>query len=65
MTKAKPDNLEIFLYILLRDHLPAGKVESILEWHVDVARDQTTKTIVYSNSQLFSYAKSLAKRLKK
>jgi hypothetical protein len=53
-----------FLYVLLRDHLPAGAVESIVREHVE----KSAKCIgglrtVYSNEFLEAYARELANRI--
>lgn len=47
-----------FLYELMRDHLPAGKVEEIIR----ASEDQSE--VVYTNGWLAQYAEDLAKRLK-
>ena len=52
------DRLTTFLYILLRDHVPAGDVEDILQHHAEVPGSP-----VYSNPHLAAYAKELAQRL--
>jgi hypothetical protein len=59
MTPAKND-LVTFLYILLRDHLPAGTVEDIMRNHVAKSRGQTS---VYSSRHVHGYALELAARL--
>jgi transcriptional regulator with XRE-family HTH domain len=53
--------LEAFLYVLLRDHLPAGAVESIVCDHAE----KITGAIEFSNKQLGAYAHQLARRLTK
>jgi hypothetical protein len=56
------DKLKFFLYLLIRDELPCGKVErmvSAIEKIKGVERD-----VIYSNSELAQYAASLAERLK-
>jgi len=51
-----------FLYILMRDHLPAGEVEDIMLHDVDVLpKDENCS---YTNGWLARYAEDLAKRLK-
>ena len=51
------DPLVSFLYSLLRDYLPAGEVEKLVQ--------ETTKdTTVFTNGYLAEYAKDLAERLK-
>jgi hypothetical protein len=51
-----PDKLTSFLYDLLRDHLPAGTVESLV-------RGAQTTPIRYCNGHLARYAEDVAKRL--
>ena len=53
------DPLVSFLYILLRDHLPAGSVEAIMQQHVEAESQQTQ----FTNGYIASYAKDLATRL--
>lgn len=53
------DPLVTFLYILMRDHLPTGIVEEIVEKHT--YHDGMT----YTNGWLAEYAQDLAERLKK
>lgn len=53
------DPLVTFLYILMRDHLPAGVVEEIVERHT------YHEDMKYTNGWLAEYAKDLAARLKK
>jgi hypothetical protein len=50
-----------FLYILLRDHLPAGTVEQIIVDHVAPSADLEVK---YSNEFLEGYAREIAGRLR-
>jgi hypothetical protein len=54
--------LAAFLYLLMRDHLPTGKVESIMEG----LRAMTAGggAIVFSASDLVSYARSLAAEIR-
>lgn len=52
------DPLVDFLYILLRDHLPAGTVEEIMLNHVNKEESQ------YTNGWLANYALDIATRLK-
>lgn len=52
------NKLEIFFYLLLRDHLPAGEVEQIVMDSVKVIGP-----IDYSNEDLINYAIKLTKRL--
>lgn len=46
-----------FLYVLMRDYLPAGDVEMLV-------RDSQDSDIVYTNGWLAKYANDLAERLK-
>jgi hypothetical protein len=50
-----------FLYILLRDHLPAGEVEKIIVDHVSPFSHLEVK---YSNQFLEGYAREIAGRLR-
>lgn len=52
--------LTLFFYILLRDHLPSGAIEDIMEKHVE---PHAQKDTVYSNKHMEAYAKELARRL--
>jgi hypothetical protein len=54
------DRLKTFLYILLRDELPAGVLERIMRDHVSMV-DERRHT--YSNLFLADYAENLARRL--
>ena len=56
----KHDKLVQFLYVLLRDELPFGTVEKILKYNIV----QSNKVVVFDDSNLYNYAKSLAERLK-
>lgn len=49
--------LVLFLYSLLRDHLPAGVVEELV-------RDSQGIPVEYTNGYLANYANNLADRLK-
>ena len=53
------DALVSFLYILIRDHLPAGVVEEIMLHQVTGMEDSH-----FTNGWLANYAIDLAKRLK-
>jgi hypothetical protein len=53
------DPLVSFLYILLRDHLPAGVVEGIMQNHVEVEE----KDSEFCNGFIASYASELAQRI--
>ena len=57
------DGLVSFLYILLRDHLPAGEIERIIVEHVDKAKKNGP--IIYDNAYLASYAAELADRIQR
>ena len=50
-----------FLYILMRDHLPPGVVESILREHVLI--DGPDKTDTYTNGWLAKYAEFIVQRV--
>lgn len=54
------DWLTNFLYLVLRDCAPAGKIESAVR---DVEQDSNDGNHVYSNGWLANYAKHLADRL--
>lgn len=49
--------LAIFLYILIRDYLPAGTIEKILREHKGI------QTAEFSNGWLATYAEDVANRL--
>ena len=53
------DNLHMFFYLLLRDHLPAGVVEELV-WKIETA---SGKKIHFSNMLLARYAETLAARI--
>lgn len=52
-----PEKLQSFLYILLRDHLPAGTVEKIALEHC------AHQSYSFSNPYIADYAKELCTRL--
>lgn len=52
--------LTIFLYVLMRDHVPSGAIEKILQDHVAKAAGQRS---VFSSPFLRDYAIDLARRL--
>jgi hypothetical protein len=54
------DPLVSFLYILMRDHIPAGVVEGIMQHHVDAPEGTLSELC---NGYLASYAKDVAARL--
>lgn len=56
------DPLVAFLYHLMRDHLPAGVVEGIVQNHVPNPGREVTA--YFTNGYLASYAKDIAARLK-
>jgi uncharacterized membrane protein len=59
MIKAESnDPLVSFLYSLMRDHLPAGVVEELVQ---KCSFKQTTR---FTNGYLANYAMNIAKRLK-
>lgn len=49
-----------FLYDLLRDHLPAGVVETLVRASEDIGKDNPC---TFTNGHLADYAKLLADRL--
>jgi len=53
------DPLVSFLYVLMRDYLPVGIAERLVEMH---SYEETTS---FTNGYLANYAKDLATRLKK
>lgn len=54
------DKLKLFLFILMRDHLPFGDVEKILVEHVE----KRSRGVVHFDSDgLDAYVDSLVKRL--
>ena len=60
------DPLVVFLYHLLRDHLPAGDVEGIMQKHVfplPVREDEGFPRCRFSNGFIAKYAKDVAQRL--
>lgn len=61
--KVKMDNLEAFLYVLLRDVITSGKAETIMEQHVEPAGREDGK-VRYTNNYLYEHAKNLAERLR-
>lgn len=54
------DNLVHFLYLLMRENLPFGHIEKILQ-ECEKFKDQE---IEYTNDFLASYAKNISERLK-
>lgn len=52
--------LVAFLYVLARDHLTMGQVESIMEKHVEKIRGQD---LVFDNHYLAQYVEDLSIRL--
>ena len=57
------DPLATFLYILIRDHLPAGEVEGILKKHI-FPDGKKFEGDEFSNGWLARYAKDISKRLR-
>lgn len=51
--------LVAFLYLLMRDHLPAGQVEAV----VQTAADAASAEFRFTNGWLATYASDLASRL--
>jgi len=56
------DPLVVFLYLLLRDHLPFGEVEGIMMGHIE--NDKLGEGFL-SEPTIGRYAKQLAERLRK
>lgn len=54
------DGLRVFLYVLVRDHLPFGTVEEIMLRHVDPS---TGKPLVFSEHDQASWADGMAVRI--
>lgn len=52
-----------FLYVLLRDRLPAGDLEEIVRVHVEKARAAGPGPVTFSNPHLEAYARELAARI--
>lgn len=52
-------NLVAFFYELMRDHLPVGKVEQLVQ-NCEMGPD---KAVVFTNGALARYAQELVKRL--
>jgi len=57
----KPDKITCFLYVLMKDYLPAGKIEEIIEDRIMPG----VKSNWFSNPHIYQYAKELADKLKK
>lgn len=57
----KPDRLQCFLYLLMRDKLPAGTLETVC---LETEKPGVTE-FIFSNKPLAKYAKELAKRLRR
>lgn len=60
--RTKADKLQAFLYILARDHLNLGQIESIMENHIEKLVEPE---IIYTNGHLAKYSIELADRLDK
>lgn len=58
------DPLVSFLYILMRDHLPAGVVEGIMQKHVVLEGTDDGDESQFSNGFIARYAKDVAARLR-
>jgi len=54
------ERLTLFLYILLRDHLPFGEAERILREHLEPSEGMV---ITLSEPGQATYARTLAKRI--
>ena len=61
--KMPPDKLVQFLYVLLRDHVPSGVVEGIMEGHVEKMSSINGQTY-YTNGYLADHALDIAIRLR-
>lgn len=58
------EKLVAFLYVLMRDEVPCGKVEGILQKHVMVAAlARPGDPVEYSNKHLEAYAREIAGKL--
>jgi hypothetical protein len=55
------DDLKSFLYLLLRDKLPAGEVEALV---MEVEKCTDKSKVLYSNKYIADYAKELAFRIR-
>ncbi len=62
-TVTSKDPVVEFLYELMRDHVPPGVVESLVQASEE-HRERNDNTVVFSNGWLASYAINLAERLK-
>ena len=56
------DRLSVFLYVLLRDHVPFGTVELILRDHVDAAQNVGGE-LLFSEAYQEAYVRRLAQRV--
>lgn len=56
------DNLQIFLYLLMRDHLPSGAVAEII---VEIEKTDSSKGVEFTNKYLALHASELADRITK
>lgn len=69
MAPKVPEGLVAFLYVLLRDELPAGAVEALVRDHVEKVETgadcNSAGLRVYSNKPLEAYARELAGRISK
>jgi len=54
------ENLVLFLYLLMRDELPTGKVERIMQ---QIRTLVLPNTVIYSSHQLERYARDLASEM--
>ena len=54
------EKLVLFLYLLMRDELPTGKVECIMQ---QIRTLVSSNTVIYSSHQLESYARDLASEI--
>lgn len=54
------EKLVLFLYLLMRDELPTGKVERIMQ---QIRTLVLSNTVIYSSHQLESYARDLTNEI--
>ena len=57
------NSMTAFLYLLMRDHLPVGKIEGIIRQIEKGRKDPNDSSILYSNGWLAQYAEYCANRL--
>ena len=54
------DKLVGFLYLLLRDYVPAGDIEEIMK---QISKKESSETYEFTNGYIASYAKNIQERL--